>query len=330
MTHVFLTHDPSSRSLFYGGAALAQLRELAQVRLNPLDRRLSAAELIEAAQGCELLVSDVNTPVEAVVFDSLPELVAVLRGAVDRRSIDLAAASRNGVLVTHASPGFVNSVSELIFGMMIDLARHVTRDANLYHQGKMPAQSMGTQLSGATLGILGYGSIGRFVATLGQAFGMRVLVADPFVEVTEPDLEQTTMEQVLETSDFVVCLVVANAETENLMNAQAFSRMKTSAYFINASRGNLVDETALMHALTSGEIAGAGLDVGRAEGQAPTPSIAALPNVVATPHTGGLTPPAAQAQALETVVQIRALLGGEVPQNALNAPQASRLARLGI
>jgi len=327
MATIFLTHDPDTLRDFYGEKALAALRELAQVRINDTGKLLATDGLVEQSAGCELIVADVNTPAAAAFFDRA-DTAALLRCAVDVRTIDIDAASRNGILVTNASPGFVDSVSELIFGAMIDLARHVTYAASAYHAGTLPAKRMGIELKGSTIGILGYGSIGNRVADIAMAFAMHVLVCDPHKSVSAAGVEQVSMETLLERSDFVVCLVIANAETENLMDAAAFARMPASAYFINASRGNLVDEAALREALRKGRIAGAALDVGRAPGQMPTHGIAALPNVIATPHVGGLTPPATQAQALETVEQVQTLLSGRLPHNALNAEHANRLARL--
>src|SRR6476469_9354297 len=118
---------------------------------------------------------------------------------------------------------------------------------------------MGRQLNGATLGVIGYGAIGRYLAPLGLALGMRVLVADPHAEAPPP-LEYVPLERLLAESDFVVCLAVANEQTENLMNAAAFARMKPGAFFVNPSRGNLVDEAALLAALDGGHLAGVAID----------------------------------------------------------------------
>jgi D-3-phosphoglycerate dehydrogenase len=136
------------------------------------------------------------------------------------------------------------------------------------------------------------------------------------------------MAGLLARADFVVCLVVANEETENLMNDAAFARMKPSAYFINVSRGNLVDEAALARALDAKRIAGAALDVGRAPDQMPSLSLARRRDVIATPHIGGLTAPAIEHQALETVAQVAEILKGKVPKGAANADRATRLTRL--
>jgi D-3-phosphoglycerate dehydrogenase len=126
----------------------------------------------------------------------------------------------------------------------------------------------------------------------------------------------------------VVCLVVANETTENLMNAAAFARMKPGAYFLNPSRGNLVDEGALRAALDSGHLAGCALDVGRAPDQMPSPDLARHPKVIATPHSAGLTLPAIEHQSLETVAQVAEILQGRAPKGSVNADRATRLARL--
>jgi D-3-phosphoglycerate dehydrogenase len=197
-----------------------------------------------------------------------------------------------------------------------------------YRAGRIPDAHMGRQLKGATLGIVGYGVIGMELAKLGLALGMRVLVADPFKTVDEAGVQQVETGELLRESDFVVCLVVANVETENLMDAGVFAQMKKSAYFINLSRGNLVDEPALERALDNRIIAGAAMDVGRAQDQMPTPRLARRPDVIATPHTAGLTPEAVEHQAFDTVRQVAELVAGRVPPGAVNAEAAHRLSRL--
>ena len=130
-------------------------------------------------------------------------------------------------------------------------------------------------------------------------------------------------------SDFVTCLAVATAETENLMNAAAFARMRRGAFFLNLSRGNLVDEEALEEALDEKRIAGAAMDVGAAQDQKPSLRLARRADVIATPHIAGLTPSAIEHQAFDTVEQARALIAGEMPPGAVNAEKATRLSRLG-
>jgi D-3-phosphoglycerate dehydrogenase len=243
---------------------------------------------------------------------------------MDIRTIDVAAASHQGIMVTRATPGFGTAVTEWVMGVMIDASRHISLARMQYHAGHEAPALMGKELRGATLGVVGYGHIGRQVCTLAQAFGMQVLVHDPHVQTAEAGVSLVSWERLLSDSDHVVCLAPATAETENLFNANAFAQMKPGAWFINAARGNLVDEDALRHALDNGPLAGAALDVGRGPDQTPSLTLAQHPQVIATPHIGGLTPPATEHQALETVAQAQALLQGLVPGGAVNAPDASR------
>jgi D-3-phosphoglycerate dehydrogenase len=188
---------------------------------------------------------------------------------------------------------------------------------------------MGRQLQGSTVGLIGYGVIAQHMAKLAKAFGMTILACDPYKEIADRDVKQVSFEALLEQSDFVVCLAVATDATENLMNAATFARMRREAFFINLSRGNLVDEAALLAALDTKRIAGAAMDVGRAPDQQPTPGLARHPGVIATPHTGGLTPAAIEHQAFDTVGQVRAILAGQEPPGAVNWHAATRLKRLG-
>jgi D-3-phosphoglycerate dehydrogenase len=325
MPTVFLTHTPDMLANYYGARALAALRALCDVRLNETGTVLDAAALAKAARGCAIIVSDRQTAGPAEFFAQAGDLVAFLRVAVDIRNIDVEAASRHGILVTRATPGFIASVAEQAIGFMVDCGRHTVDYTLDYRAGRDPAPRMGRQLSGATLGIIGYGAIGEYLARLGIAFGMTVLVSDPFKTVREPGARQESFEQVLMQSDFVVCLAIANEQTENLMDARAFAAMKPTAFFINLSRGNLVDERALEAALDRKLIAGAALDVGRAPDQKPSPRLAARAEVIATPHTAGLTPAAAEHQAFDTVNQVKDILAGRVPPGAANADGAHRL-----
>jgi D-3-phosphoglycerate dehydrogenase / 2-oxoglutarate reductase len=329
MARIFLTHPPEALKNYYGDRAVARLKALGEVRLNRAGRELSTQELIEAARGCELIVSYRQTPGEAALFRNSPDLVAFSRCAIDIRNVDVAVASEMGILVTQASAGFVASVAEWVVGAMVDLGRGISAAGAVYHAGKVPAAAMGSQLRGATLGVIGYGQIGRYQCELGLAMGMRVLVSDPHARMEHAALVQLDLPDLLAQSDFVVCLALATEATENLMNAQAFAKMKPGAFFINASRGNLVDETALAQALDSGHLAGCALDVGRAPDQMPAPLLARHPKVIATPHLAGLTPESIEHQSLETVAQAAEIINGRAPKGAVNAASATRLARLG-
>jgi D-3-phosphoglycerate dehydrogenase len=321
---VLLTHTPQFRRQYYGERSLHSLQAVAQVVLHEGDDVLDAAGLIDAARDVDLIVADRLTEGPGEIFSRLPKLRAFVRCAVDIRNIDVGAASAAGVLVTRAGPGFVLSVAELAIGYLVDLSRGISRATADYHAGRQPEVVTGRQLAGSRLGIIGYGSIGRYLATIAKAFGMDVLVADPFATVNDTEIKHLPLDNLLQHSDYVVCLAVANEQTENLIGQAALARMRPHAFFINLSRGNLVDEAALATALRENRIAGAAMDVGRARDQMPTPELAAFPNVIATPHIGGLTPPAIESQSLETVRQVAAILNGEIPVGAVNADRWTR------
>ena len=321
---VLLTHTPEFRRQYYGARSLKGLQAVAPVVLNESGDALDAAALIEAARDVDIIVADRLTEGPGEIFPRLPKLRAFVRCAVDIRNIDVEAASAAGVLVTRAGPGFVPSVTELALGFLVDLSRGISRATADYHSGRMPEVLMGRQLSGSTVGIIGYGSIGRYLAPVLKSLGMTVLIADPFVAADRADGEQVSLEDMLGRADYVVCLAVANEQTEKLIGAAALARMRPEAFFINLSRGNLVDEAALSVALRENRIAGAAMDVGRARDQMPTPELAELPNVIATPHIGGLTQPAIESQSSETVRQVEGIINGKIPHGAVNADRWTR------
>lgn len=325
---ILLTHTPEALAQYYGPRALAGLQALGPVKLHDGPEPLDPDALANAAMQAEIIVADRATAVPASVFTRLPKLCAVVRVAVDIRNIDVNAAGASGVLVTRARPGFMAAVSELALGFLVDLSRRISPAVSDYRAGRGATVRMGRQLSGATVGLIGYGVISRHLAPILLAIGMRVLVTDPYAKAEDPRLSAVSLPELLGASDYVICLAVATPETENLIDAAALARMRPDAFLINLSRGNLIDETALEEALTSGAIAGAAMDVGRAPDQMPSPRLARLPNVIATPHIGGLTPQAIEAQSLETVDQVRAILSGEAPVGAVNTQAWSRRDRV--
>jgi methyl-galactoside transport system permease protein len=220
----------------------------------------------------------------------------------------------------------------LIIAVVIVLAMWVllnyTRTGkNIYAIGANPDAAT---VSGVNVNktVVGHGFIGRRLVALARALGMSVMVCDPHVTSVDADVELATLAELFARADYVVCLAAATPKTANLLDAKAFAQMPPHAFFINASRGELVDEGALLDALERGVISGAALDVGRAADQMPSAALAAHPKVIASPHAGGLTPPAIEHQAMDTVRQIRALLEGMQPEHAVNFDRATRLARL--
>ena len=326
---ILLSHAAEGRKLYYPDEAVAGLRGLDELRLNTTGAPLLGAAFAAYAKGCAIIVGDIDAGADAEFFAAASDLTAYVHGPVDARRVDVVAASANGILVTRASPGFGPGVAELALGFMIDISRGITRSTLEWRSGGAPPTMMSSQLSSRTLGIIGYGHIARHLVSLVRAAGMRVLITDPYVQASPEDgVEQVSFEELLATADFVVPLAVATAETKNLIDAKALARMKPTAFLINVSRGEIVDEAALKDALDRRIIAGAALDVGLAPGRLPQPWLASRADVIATPHVGGVTPEAVRHQAMETVRQVAALRCGKIPKGAINPDAATRLATL--
>jgi len=308
---VYLSHSTLAFPGYFGDRALAALHEHAEVVRNLTDRELRDTELAEAAAGCGAIIAYRGSPGTAASFAAAPDLVAFLRCAVDISTVDVAAASGHGILVTCATPGFVDAVAELGLGMMVDLARGVSRAVQSYRAGTVPEARPGLQLSGATLGLLGYGRIARRLAEIARAMGMRVLAHDPHVpEAT------ATMAEALGGADIVVCLALSTPETRHLMGARAFAAMRRGALFVNLSRGEVVDEAALTDTLERRAIAGAGLDVYEKEPFVPE-RLRALDNCVLLPHLGSATVETRQAMAQMALDNIIAWDQGRPPPQSV-------------
>ncbi|NNE10821.1 MAG: hydroxyacid dehydrogenase [Ilumatobacter sp.] len=326
---VFVTHNPEDLEAYYG-RALPELRSIADVVVNPTDHDLSTAELIDAAAGCEAIVAHRSTPGEPELFTALPQLVAFLRTAVDISTIDVDAATAAGVLVAHADKSFVPSTAELALALVLDLARSVSESTVDYRRGEEPPQRSGFQLRGRTAGLIGYGAIARYLAPALRSLGVDVIVHDPYAgdDAVADGYEHVEFVELLGRADVVLPLAAATPETHHLIDAEALAAMRPGALLVNVSRGELLDEQAVAGALDSGRLGGLAMDVGQAPDQRPSPELAQRPGVVATPHLGGLTPENADAQALSSVEQVRALIAGEMPPRTVNPDDATRLRAL--
>lgn len=330
MLKIFLSHNPEDLGVYFKKAyeALTALTETVEVVLNPEERNLTTEEVIEAASGCQIVICHRATSGGRKLFEELVDLAVFIRPQVDISDVDVAAASANNILVLNSVPAFVPATAEMALALMLDLARDVTASTFEFKAGRMPPSPMGRQLNGSTAGIIGYGAIGSYLAEKLVALGMRVLVTDPYATCSSEEIEQVSLETLLRESDFVLPLAVANEETENLINREAISLMKPDVYFVNVSRGNLVDEQALAEAYRQGRVAKIAMDVGRGADQRPSSQLAELEGVVATPHLGGLTVQNAETQAWSAVEQVEAILKGEMPPRAVNPDSDSRLKKL--
>lgn len=324
MLTVFVTHNPEDRAAYFG-RALPELEAIATVVLNPLERDLTTVELIAATASCDVIVAHRSTPGEAALFQQSPQLVAILRCAIDIGTIDVAAASSAGVLVANADKSFIASTAELALALMLDLARNVSASTHDYLDDRPPPQRPGLQVRGRTAGIIGFGAIGSYLAELLRGIGMNVIVCDPTVDAASLGFTQVKLFELLARSEFVFPLAPAQPSTENLINAAALAAMRPGTKLINVSRGELLDETAVADALDRGHLGGLAMDVGRAPDQRPSSALARRPGVVATPHLGGLTPENANAQARSAVEQVQAIVHGVMPPRAVNPDHATRL-----
>ena len=326
---VFLTHNPEDLEAYFG-RALPDLRSVAEVVLNHSSGDLNTDELIAAAAGCDVIVAHRSAAAEAALFEQRPELLAFLRCAVDISTIDVDAASEFGVLVGRADKSFIASTAELALGLLLDVSRKISDSTIDYRRSPVaseggPSQRAGRQLRGQTAGIIGYGSVGSYLAELLLALGLEVVVHDPFVDVVPDPIERLNLAELLSVSDVVFPLAPAMPATENLIGPEELQAMRPGAVLINVSRGELLDEAAVAAALADGRLGGLGMDVGRAPDQRPSPDLASLPGVVSTPHLGGLTPENADAQAASSVEQVQAIIRGDMPPRTVNPASIDRL-----
>ena len=324
---VFLSYTDDELKGYYSQAGLDELKRHAEPVFNTTGRILHGEELAFAAAGCQIILAHRSAAGDAATFDASPQLLAFLRAAVDISTVDVQSASQHGILVTRASAGFGTAVAELGLAMMLDLARGISRARHAYEQALIPMLEKGLQLRNSSVGILGYGAIGKELASMSRALGMEVRVFDPHVDEASLMGMKGSLESVVPQSDFVVCLAASVPQTHNMINDAFFASMKEGASFLNLSRGELVDEDALERALDSGRLRGAGLDEGRAPDQKPSHRYMSRPDVVLMPHVGGMTHQAREHQTMDTVRQVAALAAGRWPEGAVNAAQAHRAAQ---
>ncbi|HEX5695223.1 MAG TPA: hydroxyacid dehydrogenase [Acidimicrobiia bacterium] len=284
---------------------------------------------LETAAG---LIVRSATRVDATMLDLAPGLRVVGRAGVGVDNIDVAAASERGVAVMNAPGGNTVSAAELTMALLLAVARRVAEADRSMREGKWErAKFQGVELRGRTLGVIGGGRIGGAVAERCRAFGMKVIVHDPYLPVERVvDLRSPVVElnDLLETADVVTLHVPLTEETKGLIGESALGMMKKGAFLINVSRGGVVDEAALARALVEERIAGAGLDVYETEPLPAGSPLLSAPNLVLTPHLGASTQEAQIQVALEVAASLRAALAFGDLSSAINAPELARAAGL--
>jgi D-3-phosphoglycerate dehydrogenase len=292
-----------------------------------------AAELAAALADADALMVRSATKVNASLLEAAPRLRIVARAGTGVDNVDVTAASARGVLVVNAPGANSISVAEHALALMLALARSVPAADRAMKEGRWEKKRfLGTELRGKTLGIAGLGRIGQEVAQRARAFGMQIVAHDPYISAdiaASMGVKLLSLDELCATADYITLHLPSTPETKGLFNDARFALCKRGLRLINTARGELIDEAALRRAIESGTVAGAGLDV--FEKEPPTDwSLAAMPQMVTTPHIAASTEEAQELVGTDTAATVRDFLRDGVVRNAVNFPkiQAEELQRL--
>ncbi|WAB96335.1 hydroxyacid dehydrogenase [Pseudomonas putida] len=304
---------------------LARLSDLGEVRLGYGVNAVSYDEIRNEVDAVFLRGGHIN----AEMIAASPKLRIIARHGAGYDNVDYKAAQTHGVWVTNTPGANRRSVIEHVFALLLSLCRKLplatdqTRNRN-WAQDRLALT--GIELEGRTVGLVGFGNIGSSVAPVAEALGMKVIFTDPAIEPAS-DSRWTDFDTLLSTADVVSLHVPLLATTRNLIGAAEFARMKEGAVLINTSRGGVVDEVAMVNALKSGKLAGAGVDVLNAENidmirpfEHSTPDIANTPNLIVTAHVAGQTDESLMRVGMSALEAIAAVLNDEVPAHPVNKP----------
>jgi glyoxylate reductase len=304
---------------------LLLLKEHAEVTINLEDRAMTPDEIIANLPGKVGLLAMGGDPITSRLLEAGRDLKIVANNAVGFNNIDLAAATRLKISVTNTPEVLTDTTADLAFSLMLGVARRIGEAERFVRAGKWvgwrPDLLLASDVHGKTLGVIGLGRIGSAVAKRALGFNMEILYND--IRKIEPGLVDMLrakflpLKELLANSDFVTLHVPLTPETTHMIGREELRLMKKSSFLINASRGPVVDEKALVEALQSGVIAGAGLDVFENEPRV-TPELLKMENVMLVPHIGSATSATREKMSLVAVKNILAVLKGEVPPNILN------------
>ena len=310
------------------GQALDELKQQFDVLFEPeLWTRLDELRS-QLAQARALIVRN-QTQVTGELIAAAPQLQIVGRAGAGLDNIDTAAATNAGVVVAFAPNENSLSVAELTLGLMLGLSRKlIPADADTRGGGWHRREFTGCELSAKTLGIVGLGRIGTLVAARAKAFGMRLVAHDEYVDPQAPQLRDlqvrlVSLDELLGQADFVSCHTPLTDETDKMFDYGRFCQMKPSAVFVNASRGEVVDEDGLIRALEEERIAGAALDVRSTEPPQAGP-LGEMSNVLLTPHLGAFTHEAQERVVSAVCRDVTAVLNGAAAANHFNFARPRR------
>jgi glyoxylate reductase len=318
-----------SRQLPESAVALARSR--AQVDAYAKDAPMPRAELLERLEGKQGLICVISEVIDEALLAARPGLRVVSNVAVGYNNVDVAACTRRGVVVTNTPDVLTDTTADFAWTLLMATARRLVEADRYTREGRFRQWEymllLGGDVHGKTLGVVGFGRIGRAMARRATGFGMRVLYQDAVAAdaATERALNatRTDLATLLRESDFVTLHTPLSPDTRHLINAASLRTMKKTAYLINAARGPVVDEAALVEALREGRIAGAGLDVFEQE-PVVHPGLIGLPNVVLAPHIASASHETRLKMATLAVENCLAVLEGKTPPTPVNPEALTR------
>lgn len=288
-----------------------------EVIVNPEDRPLSRDEFLKNIKGKDGVLSQLTDRIDEEVFRSAPEVRGFANYAVGYDNIDVKAAIKYRVPVSNTPDVLTTATAEMAWALLFAVSRRVVESDTVMRNGEWegwaPTQFIGTEITGKTLGIIGAGRIGTAMALKSRGFEMNLLYSarkNNYILETEVGAKKVSFEYLLENSDFISIHTPLNSETRHMFCMDEFKRMKKTAYIINTSRGPVINEEDLVHALEAGIIAGAAIDVYEKEPVA-HPGLSGLKNVVMTPHTGSATETARKGMAVKAALNLAAMVKGE-------------------
>jgi D-3-phosphoglycerate dehydrogenase len=304
---------------------IALLQQRPEFKVTVLKQKTPEAELLTMVKDVHAMVVRSETKITKKVIDAAPHLRVVGRAGVGVDNVDVDAATQRGIVVMNTPGGNTISTAELTFSMLMGLARKIPQAHMSMKEGKWSRKDFqGTELFNKTLGILGMGRIGSEVAKRAQAFGMKVLVYDPYLTLARAQALQVDLKEdvsdIYRNSDFITVHMPMTDETKGMVNAAAFAQMKKGARILNCARGGIINEADLYTALQSGQVGGAALDVYEVEPPPADFPLRTLPQVVMTPHLGASTEEAQENVGIEVAEAITDYLLSGAVRNAVNLP----------
>ena len=301
------------------------LKSRFEVESNQADRLYARDELIAKLQGKDGVQTQSSDRIDAEVLDRCPTIKAVCNTAVGYNNIDIDACTRHGVVVTNTPGVLTDSVADYSMGLIIATCRRMTEGEAYLRTGEWKGtflkQMLGQDVHGATLGIFGFGRIGQAIARRARGFDMKIRYHSRNRAAADAERESgavyTGKEALLHTADVVLLILPFTPDTQHFIGAKELALMKPTAVLVNMARGGIVDDAALIEALTKKTIWAAGLDVYENEPKF-NPGFLALNNVVLSPHIASASTPTRKAMAMTAAKNLAAALSGQTPPNLLN------------